>query len=116
MLKVAKEEEKFIVSLFHVNKFNTLFSELIKEQLNDLVSAPGRHIIFNLSGIRFIDSSGFSTLKQAAEISQARGNRFQLCNVGDEVKELLSETEVYKEFEIISSYEVKEKLGLELDD
>jgi hypothetical protein len=36
--------------------------------------------------------------------------------VGDEVKELLSETEVYNEFEIIPSFEVKEKLGLELDD
>jgi anti-anti-sigma factor len=116
MLKVAKEEEKFIVSLFHVNKFNTLFSELIKEQLNDLVSVPGRHVIFNLSGIRFIDSSGFSTLKLAAEISQARGSHFQLCNVGDEVKELLSETDVYNAFEILSSFEVREKLGLELDD
>jgi hypothetical protein len=39
----------------------------------------------------------------AAEISQARGSRFQLCNVDDEVKELLSGTEVYNEFEILSS-------------
>jgi anti-anti-sigma factor len=116
MLKIAKDEEKFIVSLFNVNKFNILFSELIQEQLNDLVSVPGRHVIFNLSGIRFIDSSGFSTLKLAAEISQARGTRFQLCNVGVEVKELLSETDVYNEFEILSSYEVREKLALGLDD
>lgn len=116
MLKVAKEEDKFVVSLFNVNKFNILFSALVKEQLNDLVSVPGRHIIFNLSGIRFIDSSGFSTLKLAAEISQARGSRFQLCNVGDEVKELLSETDVYNAFEILSSYEVQEKLELELEE
>ncbi len=116
MLKVAREEEKFIVSLFHVNKFNTLFSELIKEQLNDLVSVSGRHVIFNLAGIRFIDSSGFSTLKVAAEISQARGSHFQLCNVGDEVKELLSETDVYNAFEILPSFEAREKLGMELDD
>lgn len=116
MLKIAKEEEKYIVSLFNVNKINILFSELIQEQLSDLVSVPGRHIIFNLSGIRFIDSSGFSTLQLAAETSQARGSRFQLCNVGDEVKELLSETDVYNEFEILSSFEVQEKLELELDD
>ncbi len=116
MLKIAKEEEKIIVSLFHVNKFNILFTELIREQLSDLVSVPGRHVIFNLSGIRFIDSSGFSALKLAAEISHARGSRFQLCNVGDEIKELLSETDVYNAFEILSSYEVREKLELELDD
>lgn len=115
MLKVAKEEEKFIVSLFNVNKFNILFSELIKEQLNDLVSVPGRHVILNLSGIRFIDSSGFSTLKLAAEISHSRGSRFQLCNVGDEVKELLTETDVYNEFEILTTDEVQEKPTLGLD-
>ncbi len=116
MLKVAKEEEKFIVSLFHVNKFNTLFSELIREQLNDLVSLPGRHVIFNLAGIRFIDSSGFSTLSMAAEISQAKGSHFQLCNVDDEVKELLAAADIYNNFEILSSFEVREKFGLELDE
>ncbi|MEX0980842.1 MAG: STAS domain-containing protein [Bacteroidales bacterium] len=108
MLKVAKEKERFMVSLNHVNKINTLFSELIRDQLSDLVSVPGRHVVFNLAGIRFIDSSGFSTLQLAAEISQAKGSRFQLCNVGDEVQELMSETNVYNGFEILPSPEARE--------
>jgi len=116
MLKVAKEDDRYLVSLFQVNKLNTLFSELISQQLNDLVSVPDRKIIFNLEGVRFIDSSGFKTLLKACEISNAVGSSFQICNISSDVQELIDLTELNDSLNIVPTLEVKEKIVMELDD
>jgi anti-anti-sigma factor len=116
MLKVAKEEDRYLVSLFQVNKLNTLFSELISQQLNSLVSVPDRKVIFNLEGVRFIDSSGFSTLLKACEISNAAGSSFQICNISPEVQELIDLTDLNGTLNILPKLEVKEKIVMELDD
>ena len=62
MLKISREGSECRVELFQVNRLNTLFSELVKEQLQELVEEPGISVIFNLEGIRFIDTSGFDVL------------------------------------------------------
>lgn len=116
MLKVAKNEGKYLVSLFHVSKLNTLFSELISQQLNKLVGVPGRHVIFNLQGVRFIDSAGFNTLLRANEISSSVGSVFQICNISEEVQELIVLTESAGKFNIVPKLEVKEQIILEMDE
>ena len=116
MLKVAKEENRYIVSLFQVNKINTLFTDLISQQLNQLVGQPDRHILFNLEGVRFIDTAGFQVLENASDIAEKSGTRFQLCNISEEVQELLDLTGMHKKLEIIPSLEVEEKILMELDE
>lgn len=116
MLKVAKEDGRYLVSLFQVNKLNTLFSELINQQLSTLVSEPGREVIFNLKGVRFIDSAGFATLLCATEIAKAKKAEFKICNVSDEVMELIELTELQDILPICEYAPVKEKIVMELDD
>jgi len=99
-----------------VNKLNTLFSELISQQLNDLVSVPDRAVVFNLEGIRFIDTAGFNALKRVTQIARVSGSRFQVCNIGEEVQELLDLTGMEGSLDIIPRLEVKEKIVMELDD
>ena len=70
MLKVAREDSQYRVELFQVNKLNTLFSELVKQQLRELVDEGGISVIFNLENIRFIDSSGFAALDLLTRISK----------------------------------------------
>ena len=41
MLKIAKEGKQYRVELFQVNRLNTLFSDLVKEQLRELIEEPG---------------------------------------------------------------------------
>lgn len=67
MLKIAKEENQYRVELFQVNKLNTLFSELVKQQLRELVEEPGVNVVFNLEDIRFIDSAGFDVLLEISD-------------------------------------------------
>ena len=87
MLKVAIENDTYLVSLFHVRKINILYSDLISNQLNKIVEVPGRQVIFNLADIHFIDSDGFRALLMANDIARKNGSSFKLCNLNKDVKE-----------------------------
>ncbi len=115
MLKIAKEENQYRVELFQVNKLNTLFSELVKQQLIELVEEPGVSVVFNLEGIRFIDSAGFNVLMEVCDRARAAGNQFKLCNITDDVRELIILTELEGRFECMTCKETREKILMVLD-
>ena len=73
-------------------------------------------VVFNLEGVRFIDSAGFGTLLHALEIAKARSSVFKICNVSDEVMELIELTELTDKLPICECAGVKEKIVMELDD
>lgn len=115
MLKIVKEGNQYKAELFQVNRLNTLFSGLVKEQLFELIDKPGIEVIFNLEGIRFIDSSGFGVLMEVADRARANGNRFKLCNVTDDVKELIILQELEGRFSFCKLDNTEEKILLVLD-
>jgi len=115
MLKIAKEGSQSRVELFQVNKLNTLFSDLVKEQLKELIGEPGADVIFNLEGIRFIDTSGFEMLMEITNRARAVGSQFKLCNVSDDVKELMILMELEDFFCFVSLENAREKILLVLD-
>ena len=115
MLKIAREEDQYRVELFQVNRLNTLFSELVKKQLIDLVEQPGSSVLFNLQDIRFIDSAGFDVLREVAHRARESGSRFKLCNVSDDVRELLVLTQLEECFELVSCNQTREKILMVLD-
>lgn len=114
MLKVARVDSQYRVELFQVNKLNTLFSELVKQQLRELVDEAGISVIFNLENIRFIDSSGFDVLQEIAERARRNGSKFQLCNVTDDVKELLVLLDLEASFEISTCSKSEERILVDL--
>ena len=115
MLKIVKEENQYRVELFQVNKLNTLFSEIVKQQLRELVDEPGVSVIFNLEGIRFIDSSGFDVLLKISERAHYSGSKFTLCNISDDVRELIVLLDLEGRFTITSCQQTKEKILVVLD-
>ena len=115
MLKIAKEENQYRVELFQVNRLNTLFSELVKQQLLELVEEPGVSVVFNLEGIRFIDSSGFDVLLEVSDRARELGSRFSLCNITDDVRELIILTGLEHRFEFVSCTTPREKILVALD-
>ncbi len=115
MLKIAKEGSLCRVELFQVNKLNTLFSELVREQLRELIEVPGTEVVFNLEGVRFIDSSGFEVLMEITEQARQCGSQFKLCNVSDDVKELIILLELEGNFTFCSLEKTEEKILLVLD-
>ena len=115
MLKIAKEDHHYRVELFQVNRLNTLFSDLVREQLLELVEEPGTSVIFNLKDIQFIDSTGFDVLQEVAERARAAGSRFKLCNVNEDVRELLILMELEERFEYASCAHIPERILQVLD-
>ncbi len=110
MLKISKEGNQCWVELFQVNKLNTLFSDLVKEQLRELIEEPGTEVIFNLDGVRFIDSSGFEVLMDISKRAIEFGSRFKLCNVTDDVKELIILLELEGKFSVCTVENKEEKI------
>lgn len=115
MLKIAKEENQYRVELFQVNRLNTLFSDLVKEQLMELVQEPGARVVFNLEDIRFIDSSGFDVLLEVSERARDHGSSFSLCNISEEVQELLIMMELEHSFDFLTCVNTREKILAVLD-
>jgi anti-anti-sigma factor len=115
MLKIAKEETHYRVELFQVNKLNTLFSDLVKQQLMELVEEPGVSVIFNLEDVHFIDSSGFDVLLEVAGRARKAGSQFKLCNITDDVRELLALMKLESSFEFASCQHTREKILVALD-
>ena len=115
MLKIAKEENRYKVELFQVNRLNTLFSDLVKQQLIELVEEPGVSVVFNLEDICFIDSSGFDVLLEVSDRARNAGSQFTLCNITDDVRELIVLTELEGRFTFVTCKNSREKIQMVLD-
>ena len=115
MLKIAKEDNQFRVELFQVNRLNTLFSGLVKQQLQELVEEPGTNVVFDLEGIRFIDTAGFEVLEEITAHANRYGSEFKLCNVSDDVKELIMLLQLEGQLTFCACQNTEEKILLVLD-
>jgi len=115
MLKIAKEGSTYRVELFQVNRLNTLFSDRVGEQLKELVQEAGITVFFDLEGIRFIDTSGFHVLLSITEYARQHGSEFKLCNLTDDVKELMGLLELEEELVLCTCAPVREKILQRVD-
>ena len=115
MLKIAKEGSHYRVELFQVNRLNTLFAGLVRQQLQELVEQPGVSVDFNLEGVGFIDTSGFETLMDITDRAKQHGSQFKLCNVSDDVRELIILLELEERFTMGSCENIGEKILMVLD-
>ena len=115
MLKISKEGTECMVELFQVNRLNTLFSGLVKQQLQELVEQQGSSVVFNLKGIRFIDTAGFEVLQEIALHAEQYGSQFKLCNISDEVRELMLLMELGERFACCTCQHTEEKILVALD-
>ncbi|MFW5821704.1 MAG: STAS domain-containing protein [Bacteroidota bacterium] len=109
MIRKKLAGEELIVSLYGVKKLNCLFAEQVGAELKKLLKENSQDLLFDLSDIRFIDSAGFSMLK---EVNEAAGNfsvRFMLCNISEEVNELLDLVEL-KDYFVSCKREIVEKV------
>lgn len=58
MLTIEKKDKIDIVT-FTVNKINALITEEVRESISRIFETSNSKVIINLSGINYIDSSGF---------------------------------------------------------
>ncbi len=115
MLIIAKEGNQATVELVHGNRLNTLLSVEVEQQLQGLVEEPGSLVVFNLEGIRFIDTAGFKMLQEITSHATRYASKFKLCNVSDDVRELIILLELEGSLFFCNCSNVDEVVLLELD-
>ncbi|MEA3317315.1 MAG: STAS domain-containing protein [Bacteroidota bacterium] len=89
MLNINKIDNRFIVSFKNIKKFNFQLTETINEQLLKLFTTPKSNIVFDMTGIKFIDSTGFETLLNLQRTAKFYDSSFVLTNVSEEAKEII---------------------------
>ena len=103
MLKVEQINNTYVASFENINRFNALITEPVKEQLNNLFNKPNTKLVLNLSGINFIDSSGFGVFLSVMKTANINYGQFKICNITPEVMELFKLLQLHNVFEIYSN-------------
>ncbi len=104
MLQIKQKKKTFQVSLRKTSRINTLIADTIREELTGIVSVPGRTVIFSMQGIKFIDSNGFEAILTIVKRSQDSGSIFKICDVSEEVYELIKLMKLNVVFEIFPEH------------
>ena len=75
-----------------------LISNEVQKRLSPFAEISGIIVNLDLSGINFIDSSGFSILLAILNTSKENGAEFKLSNINDEINELISVVKLNQSF------------------
>lgn len=105
MLKVENIKGVTVVNFDNADRFNALITEPVKEKLKSLFSASDTKVLLDLTGIRFIDSSGFGVFLSVMKTAASNHGQFKICNISSEVMELFKLLQLHNVFEIHNSRE-----------
>lgn len=100
MLKLNIEDGIYNISFYKTRRLNTLIAEPLQAELIKVVSRPGREVVLSMDGINFIDSSGFKAIMAVVDHASKVGSHFRICDVSQEVYELLKLMKLSFVFEI----------------
>ncbi|MBL4654611.1 MAG: STAS domain-containing protein [Bacteroidia bacterium] len=84
------KEDKFTTVRVHNEKLDTLVAPDLKSEMVKINAEGVKNIIFDLSEVRYIDSSGLSSILVGNRLCKATNGTFVLCNLQDAVKKLIS--------------------------
>ena len=103
MIEVKETNGIYIAKFTNQDRFNALITEAVKESLLPYFNKPNTKLILDLSGIQFIDSSGFSVFLSLMKAANNNFGEFKICEVDAEVMELFQVLQLHNVFEIHNS-------------
>ncbi len=105
MLKIENINAITVVSFEGINRFNAIITEAVKEEMKALFSAPNTRLVLDLSGIQFIDSSGFGVFLSIMKTANNNYGYFKISNITEEVMDLFKLLQLHNVFEIYNTRE-----------
>lgn len=75
------------------------------EQITQLIASGKKHIVLELAGIRYMNSSGLNVLVNILTKARNAGGDVSVCNISAKVKDLLVVTKLDTIFHILPSVE-----------
>ena len=100
MLKSQTINNIHVVSFADSDRFNSPIAEPVKESLLEYFNKSNVKLVLDLSGIKFIDSSGFGVFLSVMKAANNNYGSFKICNVNKEVMELFKLLQLHNVFEI----------------
>ena len=104
MITILKENDIDIVG-FQPDCINALNVETIKGSILQLFEAQHNKIIINLSGITYIDSTGFAMFLQLRRAARANYSTLKLCCLTKPIQVLFNMLNIDSFFEIHADVE-----------
>lgn len=99
MINVEQIGDVVVISFSNDNKLNVTVTQRIKTEIIKIIS-PNSKIILNLSGINYIDSTGFGMLLSVLRHCKNNNSTLKLCNITPEVMELIRLLQLQVVFDI----------------
>lgn len=100
MITVDQIENSYLATFDNISRLNILNSKDVELQLLPLVSKTESKLTLNLSGIKFIDSSGFETLLSLYKVAKINNSNLNLINLSEELVELIKLVELDYVFQL----------------
>jgi|SaaInlV_200m_DNA_2_1039689.scaffolds.fasta_scaffold27638_2 anti-sigma B factor antagonist len=102
MLEIKNVNNIVVASFTEEKRFNAVISQDVKNHLNGVLEKNDK-LIFDLGGITFIDSSGFGAMLSVYKHAKKNNCNFKLCNISEEVFELVKLMQLHNVFDIHTS-------------
>jgi len=102
MIDVEKINDVMVISFSPNNKLNVTVTQKIKAEIIKVIN-PNAKVALNLSGISYIDSTGFGMLLSILRHCKNSNASLKLCNISPEVMELIKLLQLQSIFDIRES-------------
>jgi anti-sigma B factor antagonist len=99
MINIEKKEKIDVVT-FSVNKIDALNADEIRKGIDKLFEVPNSKVIIDLSGIDYIDSSGFGCFLSIMRTGRNNYGLLKFSNPQPRVMELFETLHLHKVFQI----------------
>lgn len=86
--------------IFSINKINALNSEEIKEKIIKICNSPHSKLLISLSGVDYIDSSGFGCFLSAMKVARNNYGILKFCCISDNVLSVFETLHLNTIFEV----------------
>jgi len=100
MLKHENQNGIDILSFENLNKLNILIAQALKEEVAQYLKKPNTKLVLDMSSIEYVDSSGFGALLSILRNAKNNDSQFKICNVSEDVMELIKLLQLHNVFEI----------------
>jgi anti-anti-sigma factor len=99
MISIEKKDKIDIIS-FSVNKINALITDEIRDSISKVFDNSNSKVIINLSGVEYIDSSGFGCFLSIMKTARNNYGVLKFANPEPKVMDLFSALHLQTVFQI----------------
>ena len=105
MINIEKRDKIDIIT-FTVDKINALITDEIRDKINKVFENGNSKVIIDLSGVNYIDSSGFGCLLSIMKTARNNYGTLKFANPEPSVMQILQTLNLHTVFEIYDDLDV----------